>query len=319
MRKNRIFIYFISFVFFVLLTSALSGCLIVFDHIQEPPDVPVETTSILETPDPNENGDETTPTPDPEVTTPVPQASAPITDVQLEDYYRLASDMWDAYQANAPTVVVHTSADLDLSQAMAYIRMLIPRHFQLRETKSYEDDVLVSITYECLFPLAIDESYDQVVSYLHGVVDDNIEPGMTDREKLQVIHDWVVQRNTYPDTYDEDSRSAAALVLRGDAICSGYTDAVKIMCDYAGIPCVNLSGRAVNAKGERGNHGWNAVRVEGEWLHLDATFDDPKSESGEQICIHDYFLITTDEISANHSFDLRLTWEEMRDFAVWYY
>ena len=238
---------------------------------------------------------------------------------ELLDYYRLAADMVDAYRAGDPHVVLEPAVELDLERALAYTRMLLPRHFQLREQKNLVDDILESVFYECLFPLSIDQDFDQTVSVLQGVVDESTSPGMTDREKLLVIHDWVVLQNAYPDEYDDNSRSAAALVQNGNAICSGYADAVKIMCDYAGIPCANLSGSAVNSKGEWGNHGWNAVYVEGGWLHLDATFDDPVTTTGEDILLHDYFLISTEEILENHVFDMTLSWDEMRDFADWCY
>ena len=43
------------------------------------------------------------------------------------------------------------------------------------------------------------------------------------------------------------------------------------------------------------NHIWNLVNIDG-WKHLDATWDDPVTNTGEDILIHDYFLITTKEL-----------------------
>jgi len=142
---------------------------------------------------------------------------------------------------------------------------------------------------------------------------------MTEREKLLMIHDWVAKRNEYPDELSEDAHSAAALVLNGNAVCSGYADTVKLMCDDAGIPCVKVFGTAMNSKGWKGNHSWDLVCVGGQWLHLDATFDDPVSDDGTSVLTHDYFLVTTDEINNNHFFSLTLDWDEQLAFAEWYY
>ena len=42
-------------------------------------------------------------------------------------------------------------------------------------------------------------------------------------------------------------------------------------------------------------HVWNAVFIDGKWLHLDLTWDDPVSERGPMLD-DKYFLITTDEL-----------------------
>ena len=234
-------------------------------------------------------------------------------------YYRLAADMAEAYRAGDPVVVDTSGQSMVLDVVLAYINMIIPRQIKLSEQREWVDDVLTSVTYECLFPLSIDADFDRAVSILEDAADALVTPGMTDREKLLAIHDWVVGKNIYPDQYDDDARSAAALAFYGNAICSGYADAVKIMCDYIGLPCVNLHGNAINSLGSQGDHGWNAVYVEGEWRHLDATFDDPKTNTGENLCLYDYFLVPTDEILRNHTFDKTLSWEEQQSFANWYF
>lgn len=58
-------------------------------------------------------------------------------------------------------------------------------------------------------------------------------------------------------------------------------------------------------------HVWNAVFLDGEWLHLDLTWDDPVSSDGKDYLYHKYFLISTDELitadsnitSKEHDFD----------------
>jgi len=43
-------------------------------------------------------------------------------------------------------------------------------------------------------------------------------------------------------------------------------------------------------------HIWNAVYLDGSWLHLDLTWDDPVSSDGKDYLQHKYFLITSKEL-----------------------
>ena len=55
------------------------------------------------------------------------------------------------------------------------------------------------------------------------------------------------------------------------------------------------------------SHVWNFVYVEGEWLHLDLTWDDPTSEDNTDRLTDKYFLISTEELEqkndGEHDFD----------------
>ena len=40
-------------------------------------------------------------------------------------------------------------------------------------------------------------------------------------------------------------------------------------------------------------HVWNAVYIDGKWLHLDLTWDDPVVSTGDNLLEHNFFLIDT--------------------------
>ena len=62
-----------------------------------------------------------------------------------------------------------------------------------------------------------------------------------------------------------------------------------------------------NYKISSDKHIWNLVYINGKWLNLDLTFDDPVTNTGEDILQHDYFLISTDELlkldKSEHTFN----------------
>ncbi len=125
---------------------------------------------------------------------------------------------------------------------------------------------------------------------------------LTDYRKEKWIHDYLVETVSYgfmdKDT-GEDSKaytSYGALVDR-KAVCNGYAEAMKLLCDLTGISCEMVSG---TADGE--NHAWNMVRLEDHWYHVDATWDDPEPDEPGRILYH-YFNVSDDFISSNHSWE----------------
>ena len=67
-----------------------------------------------------------------------------------------------------------------------------------------------------------------------------------------------------------------------------------------GIPHEVLLGKSIGRDGTVGNHAWNRVWIDGGWLYIDCTWDDPVTENGEDRLSYKYFLITEEEISGNH-------------------
>ena len=72
-------------------------------------------------------------------------------------------------------------------------------------------------------------------------------------------------------------------LVEGNAVCQGYANSFKMICDYYKIPCVCLTGTA-----NGGPHMWNAVQMDdGKWYLIDVTWDD----QGSNGIYTDFFLI----------------------------
>ena len=63
--------------------------------------------------------------------------------------------------------------------------------------------------------------------------------------------------------------TADGALVDGKAVCAGYARAFVLLCRAAGMDAIDVAGD------EGMNHGWNAVRLEGETYFIDCTFDDP--------------------------------------------
>lgn len=69
------------------------------------------------------------------------------------------------------------------------------------------------------------------------------------------------------------------------------------MFTVAGIKSMVVEG---TADGQA--HAWNLVYINNKWRHVDCTWDDPVSNYGDVIQ-YDYYNLTDQEISADHSWD----------------
>lgn len=121
------------------------------------------------------------------------------------------------------------------------------------------------------------------------IIKENIKSNLSTKDKIKAIHDYIINNTEY-DTKKSDnikdttykSNTAYGVLIQGYGICSGYSDAMKLFLDKLNI---------VNYKVSNDQHIWNVVLLDGNWYHLDLTWDDPVSD--KNITRDNYFLITS--------------------------
>lgn len=149
-------------------------------------------------------------------------------------------------------------------------------------------------------------------------VDDLIAkcPDGSEYDKARWVHDVLVTNVEYDENvyysnigaldenvpYDYAYTAYGALINR-KAVCAGYSKAYQLILNRMGIECGCITGTAVNELGP-GPHAWNYVRLDGDYYLVDVTWDDPigPGNTGNTIR-HDYFAITDQEMSRNHTPD----------------
>ena len=128
-----------------------------------------------------------------------------------------------------------------------------------------------------------------MVEKIREKVDSFVPDGETMYEKLLSIHDYVTSSTTYMSDTEGAlfCYSAYGALVDGKAVCEGYAEAFKLLCDRNGIDCVLVRGNAVTSSGEAA-HLWNYVRMDdGKWYAVDATWNDAGDLTGR----YGYFLI----------------------------
>lgn len=142
---------------------------------------------------------------------------------------------------------------------------------------------------------------------------ENLPARSTNAEKVKYFNEWLTKHNEY-----NTQVSAGAMAtetgyldaLEGKTgaegpVCSGYSHALKTLCDRVGIPCVVVTSDT---------HAWNNVEIDGAWYAVDVTNNDPvvhrvdsdgkiidevhQAESGYET--EEYLLVGSDTLDTNN-------------------
>lgn len=144
-----------------------------------------------------------------------------------------------------------------------------------------------------------DEDIEKINNKVDEIYNSLITDNMSDKEKIKVIHDYIINNTVYDEERSKEikdgnlgeithaSNTAYGPLFTGKAICGGYTDAMALFLDKMNIPNIKIASS---------NHIWNVVYIDGEWKHLDLTWDDPVVNTGENILTYNYYLISTKEL-----------------------
>ncbi len=162
--------------------------------------------------------------------------------------------------------------------------------------------------------LSVDKLYsEEEINLIETKIDDfistNINDSMIITDKIKAFHDFLINNSVYDkaradmiesgkNITDSNSHKANGPLIDGISLCSGYSDAMKIYLDKLHVS----NYKVANAK-----HIWNLVNVDNKWLHIDLTWDDPVTNTGQNLLLHKFFLVDTDTLlkldSTNHDFN----------------
>lgn len=160
----------------------------------------------------------------------------------------------------------------------------------VRIKRIYTDEMIIILNYK------IDE-----------ILKNNITDNMNDKDKIKAIHDHIINNAKYDqDRSDKNilkykSDTAYGPLIEGYGLCGGYTDAMMLFLEKMQIK---------NYKISNDNHIWNYIYVDGNWYHLDLTWDDPIVSDGSDALEYTFFLITNKELQSlntnEHSYDISI-------------
>lgn len=178
--------------------------------------------------------------------------------------------------------------------------------YSITSLNAYEQDGQLAKTLAVYYTTSTIQIYspdmEKISAEVERVVDQVVSPGMSDYDIAKALHDYVVLHCDYDMRYYTGglpavSYSAEGMLLEGSAVCAGYAKAYQLLMEEAGISCEYVTGTA-----NGGSHGWNIVNIDGQWYHVDTTWDDPTNKGGDFVR-YDYFLKSDSYMRRDHSWN----------------
>lgn len=117
-------------------------------------------------------------------------------------------------------------------------------------------------------------------------------------EKERYIHDFICQNVRYDKLKKPYSHEIIGPLGQGVSVCEGIAKTVKILCDHLGIWCIIAISEANPEKGIKYRHAWNVIKLDNEYFHLDATFDNSLGPDG--VIRYDYFNLDDSRVFRDH-------------------
>lgn len=157
--------------------------------------------------------------------------------------------------------------------------------------------VVVNKVYSDVEVQALNEVVDKIIA-------SEIKDNMKTSTKIKTIHDYIINNGRYAtekirkQNPDIKFNKASNILVDGYGLCSSYADAMALFLYRFDLDNYKIASQ---------DHIWNLVKINNKWLHIDLTWDDPVTSTGEDK-LDDYFLlIDTEELEdlqvKQHDFD----------------
>ena len=130
-------------------------------------------------------------------------------------------------------------------------------------------------------------SVDQIVSEAVAKAQSNTDG--SDYQMALWLHDWLLDQLEYDSTYVWSSAESA--LTRATGTCQAYEAAYSKLLTAAGITNSELRDTA-------DGHTWNAVKLDGKWCQIDATWDDSDNSQSYGFDARHLCFGLTDELMA---------------------
>lgn len=125
-----------------------------------------------------------------------------------------------------------------------------------------------------------------------------VEKGKSAYQREKLIHDLILKNCTYKTGVKSSADgweyfTAYGAIVNGEAVCEGYAKSMQVLLTRVGVQCSMVRGDAGGVA-----HMWNVVELNGEWYHVDPTWDDNENDN---VPSYEYFNVTTEQICKNHT------------------
>lgn len=148
------------------------------------------------------------------------------------------------------------------------------------------------------------QDIDTIKTAVAKIKKEVINSNLSLEDQLKAIHDYLIEHTTYDSNRTDNnvieykSDIAYGPLIEGYGICGGYSDAFELFLEELNIKSFKVASDT---------HIWNAVHLYNTWYNYDLTWDDPVTNTKEQIVDNRFLKISTSELlkleTSQHIFD----------------
>lgn len=148
------------------------------------------------------------------------------------------------------------------------------------------------------------ENRDFLRTQLEAAADEcisRIDPDVSDYQKIKQVYEYLIDMVDY-DGSSPDNQNIQSALLNHRSVCAGYAKAFQYILHRMGMFCTYVTGSTVSG----GDHGWNIVRIDGNYYHVDVTWGDPvfvntqEASGGGSAMNYNYLCCTDAELYKTH-------------------
>lgn len=137
----------------------------------------------------------------------------------------------------------------------------------------------------------IDNAREKVKEYntLLSDISEKADESWSDLQKILFFHDYICINFSYDK--DLNIYDAYSMLKNGKGVCQAYTLLMKALLQTHSIEAKYVTS-------ERMQHGWNLVKLDSRWYHVDVTWDDMERDVFGH-ALHENILLSDDAIEDN--------------------
>lgn len=158
--------------------------------------------------------------------------------------------------------------------------------------EGYSNNIVIAFAFtyhlsqtEALF---VEQTLENIIAPMHG---------LSDIEKLQAAHDFIVLSAEYSKETEGSQYSPYTLLTENKGVCQAYALVLYRMLEMLGFEAQYVPGKV----GEQ-LHAWVLVKLDHAWYHIDVTWDDPLPDRKGEVR-YQYFLVSDRQLAQDHTWD----------------
>lgn len=146
--------------------------------------------------------------------------------------------------------------------------------------------------------LTTKEQEDYVAAQVKKILPNIVSATALDFDKVKAVHDYIILNASYSKETKNSQYVTYTLLTEKQGVCQAYALLMYKMLEELNVDVKYVKGEAGDMR-----HAWILAKVEGEWFHIDPTWNDPVGNQADEVR-YKYFLLSDKQIAATHTWKM---------------